>query len=400
MSGQYLRLLSRPAVAWPFGFAVLARFPIAMAPLGIIVLIEELRGSYASAGLVTGAFALATATSAPIWGGLMDRVGQPRVVISTALTSAACLVALTLLAVAGAADAVLIALAIGVGLSFPPIGPAMRVAWSTILPDLTERRGAYALDAVAVETIFVAGPLFLALLLPTPAAVPLLATAGLMAVGGIGYSRTLAARTWQATPRDRTASDPSRSPLADRGVVLTLMVGLFMAIGFGQLDVAMTATAELIVGNQAILGVFFTCVAGGSAIGGLWYGSRNWRGPERLHLPIYLTGFATGLAAVALTLRETYAPLGLMLPALFLTGLCISPGLIVQQALVDGNAPVDRQSEGQGWLTTALTSGGAIGMALAGFVVDHAGPRMAFGTASLAIVAAALVAVLAQRRWR
>jgi predicted MFS family arabinose efflux permease len=93
-------------------------------------------------------------------------------------------------------------------------------------------------------------------------------------------------------------------------------------------------------------------------------------------------------------------PLALVVAALAVTGLFISPSLIPQQALVDANADPDRLSEAQGWLHTALTSGGAAGMALAGAVVDRAGSAAAFGTASLAVGAAALVAVGAQWWWR
>jgi predicted MFS family arabinose efflux permease len=150
-----------------------------------------------------------------------------------------------------------------------------------------------------------------------------------------------------------------------------------------------------------VLGLFFASAAVGSTIGGLWYGSRSWRGPERRHLPVTLGGYAAGLALIAVVVGGTSAPhLALVVTALVVTGLFISPSLIPQQALVDANADPGRLSEAQGWLHTALTSGGAAGMALAGVVVDRAGSAAAFGTASLAVGAAALVAVGAQWWWR
>jgi MFS family permease len=101
--GPYLRLLRRPDVLWPFGSAVVGRLPLAMAPLGMIVLVEEQRGSYASAGIVTAAFAWCTAISLPLWGSVIDRVGQSRVVALTSCFSAAFLAAMAVLAVNGAA---------------------------------------------------------------------------------------------------------------------------------------------------------------------------------------------------------------------------------------------------------------------------------------------------------
>ncbi|MGW0804679.1 MFS transporter [Nonomuraea sp. NPDC002799] len=401
MFGPYLSLLRRSGVALPFISAFVARLPLAMTPLGLVVLIEEVSGSYASAGLVTGVFAVFTAASAPMWGMLMDRVGQPLVMGATSVVSAVFLVGATLAATSGAPTVLLLALTACAGVSFPPISPAIRVVWSVIVPETAQRRTAYAMDAVAVETIFVLGPLLLTVLLSLPAAVPLIVTALLMAAGGLTYSRTGAARSWQPMSAERRAATPrGRSPLAVRGVWLTLLTALGMSLGFGQMDVAMTATAERVYHSEVLLGVFFACAAIGSTLGGLWYGSREWTGPERRHLPRTLAAYATGLAVVMLVLIQGAGPLPLLLPALVVTGLCISPSLIVQQALVDQNTLQDRRSEAQGWLHTSLTSGGALGMAFAGVVVEQAGPAAAFGTGAAAVAAAALIGAAAQRRWR
>ncbi len=400
MLGPYLRLLRRREVVLPFVSALIARFPLAMAPLGMIVLVEELRDSYGSAGVVTAAFAWCTAASLPMWGRAMDRFGQPRIVGMTSCVSAGLLAGMALLAVSGAPDGVLILTAGAVGLTFPPISPAMRVAWRVIIRDQTERRTAYAMDAVAVETIFVAGPLLLTVLLPAPAAVPLVVTALLMAAGGVVYSRTQAARSWRPTP-PTSGEGGGRSPLRSPGVILTLLVAFGMSLGFGQMDVAMTATAERTYHSEGALGLFFACAAIGSTIGGLWYGSRTWRSAERRHLPVTLAAYAGGLASIALVLVAAGRPaLAVAAIALALTGLFISPSLIPQQALVDAHSVTDRLSEAQGWLHTALTFGNAAGMAFAGLVVDRAGPAAAFSTASAAVAVGALIAVAAQPCWR
>ncbi|WP_232668757.1 MFS transporter [Pseudonocardia sp. TRM90224] len=397
--GGYLRLLRRPEVLWPFGSAVVARLPLAMTPLGMIVLVAHLRDSYATAGLVTAAFAWCTAISLPLWGSVMDRTGQPRVIATTSCVSAALLATMAVLAVNGAADSTLIAIAAATGLSFPPVSPAIRVAWTTVVPDADERRTAYALDAVAVETIFVTGPLLLTALLTAPAAVPLVVTALLMVTGGLAYSCSPAARGWRPTPGADGTRGPS--PLRSRGVLLTLLVGLGMAVGFGQMDVAMTATAEHSYSSNTVLGLLFASAAIGSTTGGLWYGSRRWRSPQRRHLPITLGGYAAGLAAVAVVVGASDAPsLALIVTALAVTGLFISPSLIPQQALIDANADPSRLSEAQGWLFTALTSGAAAGMAIAGFIIDNNGPAAGFATAALTVGVAALLAIGAQPTWR
>jgi MFS family permease len=396
--GPYRELLRDPRVRTPFALAVIARLPFAMVPLGLVVLIEEIRGEYSTAGLVTGAFALATAAGTPVWASMLDRYGQPRVVTGTALASAAFLVALTLLAVRGAPDPVLVAMAALVGLSFPPLNPAMRVAWSAVIPEPERRESAWAMDAAAVETIFVAGPLLLTLLLTAPAALPLLVTAGLMAGGAAGYVRTHAARSWRSAPS--ASSRRGRSPLRAPGVLLTVITGAGVSIGFGHFDVGLTATAERIFESTGMLGVLFAFVAGGSAAGGLVYGVRRWPGEARLRLPVTIAAYGVGTGLIALLIASTgHPPLLVLLPLLTLTGLTIAPSLIIQQSLVDTFTAADRRSEAQGWLSTGITAGNAGGMAIAGPLIDNAGPAAAFGGGAVALLVTALLAVVAQRWW-
>src|SRR5690606_32800718 len=139
-----------------------------------------------------------------------DRFGQVPTLLSTSLASASFLVAAALSTIGGAPIPVLILLAAGAGLSYPPMSPAVRAGWRVIFPDLPSRRVAFALDATAVELLFVLGPLLLsALLALTAPVVPLLVTAGCMVVGGVVYCRTPAAR----------ASRPSKNRPADAGPI-------------------------------------------------------------------------------------------------------------------------------------------------------------------------------------
>src|SRR4051812_44482065 len=166
-----------------------------MAPLGMLLLVQQVHGSYALAGTVTGAFALGTAVGSPAWARVMDRAGQPLVIAVTTVISGALLTGLALSAVSGAPAVALVALASLAGAAFPPMSPAMRGAWKVALPPGRVRQAGFALDAVAVETVFVGGPLLLSLLLaPRVPVLPLLVTVALLVSGGVGYSLTSAAR--------------------------------------------------------------------------------------------------------------------------------------------------------------------------------------------------------------
>ncbi len=400
---RYLRILRQRAALMPFAAAVAARLPISMGPLGIVLLVQQVRGSYTSAAAVTAAFALATSVSAPLLGRAMDRVGQPRVILAAAGVSALLLATLAVVTVRGGGDLVLVALSAGAGLAFPPITPAMRGAWRVVLDTPDDRAAAYAMDAVAVESIFVGGPLLLsALLVLAPPAVPLLVTAALLLCGSWGYGLSAAARSWRPERADPAGPVADTSPLRAPGVPAVLLVALAMAVGFGQVDVSIAATARLTLHDPGRVGLLFAAIAGGSASGGLWYGARSWRRPERRRLPVLLGGFAFGLTVVLFTLlRRADGPLLLpvLLPVLFLTGLGIAPALIIQQALVDRLAPGHRLGEAQAWLNTGFTAGSAGGTAVAGVLVDVAGPAASFAGAAVAVALATAVAVAAQQRW-
>ena len=251
------RVLRHGPASRPFAFAALARLTLAMVPLGILILVEQERQAYAIAGVVSGAYAIGAAVGTPVWGRLMDRFGQVAVLLPTAVTSAALLVGLALATTNGAPDRALIAIAAGVGLSYPAISPALRSSFRIVLPDPQARRVAFALDATSVELAFVCGPLLLsALLLPRIPLLPLLVTAGLMAGGGRLLRDRVARRASAAVQRaasgenSRTAGAGPRTALASAGVVAVLTVMLMLSIGFGQLDTSMAATRYALGGTE------------------------------------------------------------------------------------------------------------------------------------------------------
>jgi MFS family permease len=400
---RYLRILRVRAARAPFIASVVGRLPISMVPLAAVLLVQQVRGSYAVAGAVTAAYALGATLGTPVLGRFVDRVGQPRVIAPAGLVSAALLVALALFAAGGAPDAVLVPLAAGAGLAAPPLVAVMRGAWRVALSEEKDRLAAYALDAVAVEFVFVVGPLIVALLfVATPLSAPLLVTACLLAGGCVAYVRSSAVRAWRPEPHPDGPDAVARSPLASGGVRTTLAAALLVAAGFGQVDVSIAATAREALGDPGRVGLLFACIAGGSTAGGLWYGSRHWTGPERRRLPVSLAGVGLGLAAVAVLLgglggvvrTPPFAVLAVLLVA---AGMCIAPGLIAIGNLVDALSPRSRLSEAQAWLSTMYTGGGAAGTAVAGVLVDRGGPGRGFAGACCLMLGAMIAATAGQR---
>ncbi|MEJ5913933.1 MFS transporter [Pseudokineococcus sp. 1T1Z-3] len=402
--GAYLQVLARRRAALPFAASVLARLHIAMAPLGLLVLVADTLGDYAWAGAVGGAYAAGIGVGSPLWGRAIDRVGQPRVVAPTAAASGVLLAALALCAAAGGGPAALLALALAAGATAPPVSAAMRLTWRSALP--RERwRTAYALDASSVEAIFVLGPLLLvALVQALPPAGPLVVTAVVQAGGALLYTRCDAVRRPGRDVALDSPATPDPLPRTGRlvGPALTaaLVVALATAVGFGFIDTSLVATAREVLADESRLGVLFAAIAGGSVVGGLVYGLLPGSATERRRVPVLSAGFAVGLAALAWLLAGEPPPLAALLGALLATGLLIAPGLIVLQQLVDAQSPDGRRAEAQAWLSTAVVAGAAAGTALAGVVVELGGPPASFAAASAALLAAALVALAAQPTWR
>ena len=76
-----MTVLSTPGAKALLGSSILARLPLAMFSLALLVHAQRLTGSFAVAGMVSGAYAIAGAETAPLLGRLVDRGGQTRVLV-------------------------------------------------------------------------------------------------------------------------------------------------------------------------------------------------------------------------------------------------------------------------------------------------------------------------------
>jgi MFS family permease len=136
--------------------SVVARLPLTMIGIGLLVHVQHLTGSFGAAGIVDGGYGLALGVGGPPLGRLADRRGQTSVLVATAVASAVLLVALAVMPV-GAPVPVLVALAAALGLGTPPVGACLRALLPSVLHDPDALHASYAADATAVELTWVAG---------------------------------------------------------------------------------------------------------------------------------------------------------------------------------------------------------------------------------------------------
>src|SRR4051812_19073207 len=122
----YATLFADGALRYLYAASVVGRLPIGMCGLAILLLVQDARGSFATAGATTGAYVAGLAVIAPAVGRLIDRRGPRRALLVCSLLFPAWLAALIAAVLNGAAAVLVLACAVAAGASFPPITVCMR----------------------------------------------------------------------------------------------------------------------------------------------------------------------------------------------------------------------------------------------------------------------------------
>lgn len=394
VTGPYVEILRRPGAARFTAAAFIARIPISMVALGIVLMVSELRGSYALAGIVAAAYTISSALLNPMGSRAVDRWGQLRVVRILVAVHAVSLLLLAWASVAGAGSLALVALAIVSGSTQPATGALVRARWAHVLGPDIRLRTAFAFEGVLDELIFVIGPplaTFLAVALSAPA--PVVASAVLVSLG----ATLLLVQRGTEPPATGVRRTGSGHPLRRMGVPSVLVV--LVAIGgvFGSVDVATVALADE-AGQRAVAGLILAAYAAGSMASALVLGSRSGSASdERLPRQLLIASLALLVVTLPLLLRPTLLALGLLV---LLAGLAVSPVLITGFSLVEALVLPTQITEGLSWAISAIGLGVAASAAGTGWLVDRAGPQAGFLVTLGSAVLVAVVAVAGRGRVR
>jgi MFS family permease len=370
---RYARILRTPHVRPLMAAALVARLPIGIDSLAIVLFLRERTGSYATAGFVSACFALGSGAGAPLSGRLVDRFGQGEVLVPLALVHALGLAVLVALGLAGVHVALLVPAALVAGAAIPPISATMRPLWGPMLsgaPDLLP--AAYALDSVMIEFVFVVGPLLTAIATALLSPVAALALSALFVVGGtLAFTASPPSRAWR--PEARTGAGRGwLGALASPGLRTLVAVTLPLGFCFGAMEVTLPAFSEEMA-SRAWAGVLLSVWSLGSAAGGIAYGARAGT------LPLARTYIR--LAAV---LPLTFLPLAATPSVWVMPALCLVAGVAIAPLMASGNqlvgdvAPTGALTEAFTWPITALVIGIAAGNAAAGALVEAADWRVSF----------------------
>ncbi len=389
MLDSYREVLARPGALAFSAAALVARLPMSMVGLGIVLLVQERTGSYALAGAVSAAFVLAEAAFAVLHGRLVDTYGQARVLPLAISIFGAGLTMMMLTVERGDPIALTYASAALAGASLPQVGASVRTRWSHLLDEPRQVQTAFALEAVLDEVVFVVGPVLVTMLATNWHPLAGLATAVL---SGLIGTLAFAAQRKTEPPARRRREKSSRDPMPWRLVLPLAAVCLTLGTLFGAAEVTTVAFAEE-KGMRWAAGWLLAAWSLGSLVAGLVVGAVVWRSSVDLRL-------RWGAAAMALAMAPLMfiESVPLMAVVLMIGGLAIAPTMISAMTMTEQGVPASRLTEGIAILHTGIVAGVAPGAGIAGFVVDHSGASAAYGVALSAGVLSALLAQVARAR--
>jgi len=381
---RYRALLRVPHARELFLWALLARLPMGMVPLALVLLVRD-SGAGIRAG---GRDRRCLPRGGSRWIADRRETRRPPRPREDPASAGAALpeppAPDRALAVLDAPTVAIGASAIAAGVLFPPVGASLRSLWPRLLEEPELRAAAYALEASLQEVFFVVGPLLVAVVagIASPSATFVVAAAA-SAVGTLGFVSSAPVR--DARPEEEQGRRSLLGALESPGVRTVVLISACCGFAFGGVEVAVPAFAEAHGGVERA-GIPLALFAAGSLVGGLVAGARI-SGSSRTLLRASALLLALGLAPPLLA-----GSLPLLSLLLFTAGLPIAPLFTAAYGLVDRAARRESAAEAFAWISTAISGGLAAGAAVGGALIDAQGVRASF---ALGCSAAALAALLA-----
>lgn len=403
----YRRLFALPgAKAFCLSGAV-ARLPISMMSLGIVLALNNLYDNWTIAGTMSAAYVLALSVVTPLYARAFDRFGQARVGRLALAVQLFSMLAFACAALLRVPIPLLFVLAVAMGLTQFSFGALVRTRWAYALRSMQDGASllntAYALEAAIDEIVFILGPILAAWLATSVHPVSqLFVPTFACGVGGAVFFSLKSTQpkplveTIEMTGRvlsadGREISEDDAAPAADRlsmrqlkggakpksvllcgGVLPLLAVFLVFNMSFTSFDVSITATMKA-DGLESFLGLQLAMFAVGSCAGALVFGSRaEHRGSNWSRMVILLVMLTIGYVFFRLSMNNLVV-LGIVE---ILTGLFVSPLFTTGNLTIKDLVPAGSLTEGLSWVSTAGTVGTAFGSSFAGMVLDASGPSI------------------------
>ncbi|WP_427017023.1 MFS transporter [Pseudarthrobacter sp. P1] len=417
---RYLEVLRQGPVLRLILVAMVARIPHAAAGVVLTLhVVSTMDLGYGAAGGVAAAVTVGMALGAPWRGRQVDLVGLRRALIPSVIAEVVVWCSAPFLNY----QLLLVAAALG-GAFAVPIFSVIRQSLGVMVPT-SQRRTAFALDAIGAEITFMIGPAAGVLL-----ATSINTTAGLILVGASSALAGLCLMWFNPPTRsgqpgavaqedeeddDHVASEVDSyeelapvEAMAGQSSASTAYLGRLFTkarYNFAWVTIAVLAVLGASVGTGLVLsgtnvgmvallnlhehidelGLVFVFWCGASVLGGVIYGA--------LHRPVSPLILLAAMSLLTI-------PMGFATDAWTLALLSIPPGLLCAPVLTSSAELIaslvaeKRRGEAMGWYGSAMTLGNAVGSPVAGAMIDGVGPWAGFtfiGIFAAALAVAGLV---------
>lgn len=367
-----------------------ARMHLSMDRLALLLIVIHETGSYALAGLMVATASVVITISQPYWSRAADNFGQGRVLyINTILRFFGFSIFILLVHFQFPIWSWFLSI-IFAELNTISAGGLVRRRWIYVLPDHSLKTTAYSFEALVDEIIFVFGPL-IATFLSTSIApeAGLIASMIFVVIGQPALARQRATEPPVNPNQIRSEVSIIKRKSAQAIILPIFFVGAY----FGSIGICVVAFMNSI-NKPGLTGPILAIWALGSAAAALANGTIKWRLTHG-QLFIYFLLFLS-LTSLGFIFADTAIELAIVL---FLNGLGIAPLLVTAFAVMEDEVSPDELTEAMTWVITGTPTGGAIGSAVAGQVIDNFGTAQGFYIPVLALFIANLALLPYLKVW-
>lgn len=363
----YSELFATPGAKRIASAGFIARMPIAMDTIAIILFVHSVDKRYSIAGALTAVAALTTVISSPLWSKLADHMGQRFVLkIAVPIRIAAICTFVTLVKSGAPIWSWFLTIFIAESASVS-IGSMTRRRWVHMIDSKNKDLLAtsYTFESLLDEFIYILGPVI------TTAVVAAIAPVAGLILGVIflviGAPLIASHRPSDPGIEHRAVGEKLNSVMRNRklqaiAIPLTIAGGSFSAV-----NICVVAFSDE-RGSKSVSGILLGIWAVGGAVSALINGAIRWKISHGTRYIAYLLG----MTAISFTF-PLIDSLYLLAIALFAQGLCIAPLLPNGLPIVTQSVPASQMTQAITLATAGIPLTGALSSFLSGRVIDSYG---------------------------
>lgn len=367
MFKTYTELFKTPGAKRIASAGFIARMPVAMDSIAIILFVHSVESRYSIAGALTAVAAFTTVFSSPLWSKVADQRGQAFVLRIAIPIRISAIIGFVLLVKNGAPIWTWFLSIFIAECGSVSMGSMTRRRWVNLIDkknkDLLST--SYAFESLLDEFVYIIGPIITTgIVAATEPVAGLLLGICFLVVGVplIATHKNSDPAIEKPEFGEKIKSVTRNKKLQAVGIPLTIAGGCFSAVNISVVAFAteksMASSAGLVLGAWAA----------GGAVSAIINGAIRWR---ISHGTRYL-GYLIGMTVTAITF-PFISNLYLLAVALFLQGMCVGPLLPNGLPLVTNSVPASQMTHAITLVTSGIPLTGALSSFLSGRIIDSFG---------------------------